>query len=186
MQIPTQDNDQLAPSVTAMQPDPPTSQLPSQEQQQCDHEVRRSRDRSHESAHRRDSSHDLPRRRRHRSWCCRSRSRTVQQQDRQVSLDYDDNDDDDRYSGSLSPKSVSSAHHSDIDILNDMDRDIQQVDAGDEFDEVANEFITENYVTKKTNDLLSPPVASLLADTINGWLSTVPSKETIKLAFEKC
>ena len=53
-------------------------------------------------------------------------------------------------------------------------------------EEILNDFIQENYGTKPPEDHLAPPVADLLASTVDGWCLNPPTKETIKNAFEQC
>ena len=53
-------------------------------------------------------------------------------------------------------------------------------------EEILNDFIQENYGTKPPEDHLAPPVAALLASTVDGWCLNPPTKETIKNAFEQC
>ena len=56
----------------------------------------------------------------------------------------------------------------------------------DDTDQILNDFIQENYGTKKVEDHMAPPVTDLLATTIDQWGLNVPNKNDIKLAFEQC
>ena len=53
-------------------------------------------------------------------------------------------------------------------------------------EDILNDFIQENYGTKKIEDHIAPPVSQLLASTIDSWCLQPPTKEVIKTAFEQC
>ena len=55
-----------------------------------------------------------------------------------------------------------------------------------ETDDILNNLIQENYGSQKSEEHLAPPVADLLASTMDGWSLKVPDKNEIKLAFEQC
>ena len=57
---------------------------------------------------------------------------------------------------------------------------------GMQCDDIVNDFIAENYGLKIPEDHLGPPVANLLASTIDRWCFLPPTKEIIKQAFEQC
>ena len=56
----------------------------------------------------------------------------------------------------------------------------------DECEEILNAFITDHYVTKKPDDIYTPPVSDLLASTIDSWAFSMPTKDQIKSTFEEC
>ena len=53
-------------------------------------------------------------------------------------------------------------------------------------DAIIADFIAENYHVQRRNEILDPPISSLLGDTIMKWAMSMPTKDDIKTAFEKC
>ena len=93
--------------------------------------------------------------------------------------------------GSGSESSVDdmlSDEHVDVDDDNMLD-DVamgNELQAGNELDEIMNKFINDHYGSDKKEDIYGPSVANLLADTINSWCTNMPVKDEIKQAFDRC
>ena len=100
--------------------------------------------------------------------------------------DTDNLSDRDNLSGSLSPRS----HLATDDNDNNSDRDPTPFDTDlvpfQDTDDILNHLIQENYSSQKSEEHLAPPVADLLASTMDDWSLKVPEKNEIKLAFEQC
>ena len=92
----------------------------------------------------------------------------------------------------MSDNNIVDDYYSGDEILSDNNEPLSTVEGVndahslDQYDLITNEYIQSNYVTEKRVEHLASPVATLLADTLNSWIVTLPSKEEIKNAFLPC
>ena len=108
-----------------------------------------------------------------------------------VALNHLNNDTDNINNHDNSSGSLSSHSQFDMDGEDSLSHDDPPLFDNDsvpfqETDDILNNLIQENYGSQKSEEHLAPPVADLLASTMDGWSLKVPDKNEIKLAFEQC
>ena len=102
-------------------------------------------------------------------------------------LSYND-EDEDEMSDDLDDLENGYALNSDseTDIARDQNRSQLHDSDKNEFDSLMDAYIKENYVPEKKEKIMDKPISSLLAETINLWCTTLPSREDLKVGFENC
>ena len=105
-----------------------------------------------------------------------------------VNADTDHTDNHDILSESLPSNSQFDMTGDDNSVLSHEDPPLFDTDLVplQETDDILNHLIQENYGSQKSEEHLPPPVADLLASTMDVWSLKVPDKNEIKLAFEQC